>query len=111
MNTEKSTAELAYQLWLERGRPFGSADDDWLEAERRLSGTQARGGFNSVSDGELDAALEDSFPASDPPASQLPDSPPSNAEEKWANAGAVPPPATPPPASKPSRAAQKKANS
>jgi Inner membrane protein YgaP-like, transmembrane domain len=36
----------------------------------------------------LDDALEGSFPASDPLASQLPDEPPSNAEEKWAAANA-----------------------
>ena len=31
----------------------------------------------------MDEALEQSFPASDPPASRLPDVPPSNAEAKW----------------------------
>ena len=36
----------------------------------------------------LDDALEGSFPASDPLASQLPDEPPSNADEKWAEANA-----------------------
>lgn len=29
-------AILAYQLWEERGRPDGSAEQDWLEAERQL---------------------------------------------------------------------------
>lgn len=28
---------LAYQLWLERGAPIGSPDQDWLEAESRLT--------------------------------------------------------------------------
>jgi hypothetical protein len=28
---------LAYQLWLERGAPIGSPNQDWLEAEARLS--------------------------------------------------------------------------
>lgn len=28
---------LAYQLWLERGSPIGSPDQDWLEAEARLA--------------------------------------------------------------------------
>lgn len=27
---------LAYALWEERGRPDGSADDDWLRAEQLL---------------------------------------------------------------------------
>lgn len=37
----------------------------------------------------LDEALEGSFPASDPPASQRPDEPPSNADDKWAAAKAA----------------------
>ena len=28
---------LAYQLWLERGAPIGSPDEDWFEAESRLT--------------------------------------------------------------------------
>ncbi len=32
---------------------------------------------------QVDEALEDTFPASDPPASRLPDEPPANAEAKW----------------------------
>jgi hypothetical protein len=31
----------------------------------------------------IDCSVNDSFPASDPPASRLPDEPPSNAEAKW----------------------------
>jgi len=34
-------ARLAYQIWEERGRPIGSAEADWYEAERQL---QIRGG-------------------------------------------------------------------
>lgn len=37
-----------------------------------------------VSSARMDATLEGTFPASDPPASHLPDEPPSNTEEKWA---------------------------
>jgi hypothetical protein len=29
--------ELAYRIWEQRGRPEGQADEDWFEAERRLS--------------------------------------------------------------------------
>jgi len=29
-------AQIAYQLWLERGCPGGSPDDDWFRAERTL---------------------------------------------------------------------------
>ena len=34
-------ARLAYRIWEERGRPIGSAEVDWYEAERQL---QIRGG-------------------------------------------------------------------
>lgn len=37
----------------------------------------------------VDEAVEESFPASDPPASHLPDDPPSNAEAKWEAARAA----------------------
>lgn len=29
-------AELAYRVWQEQGCPAGSAESDWLEAERRI---------------------------------------------------------------------------
>jgi hypothetical protein len=29
-------AELAYELWVKRGCPDGSADEDWLRAEEEL---------------------------------------------------------------------------
>jgi hypothetical protein len=31
------TATLAYQLWEQRGRPHGTPETDWQEAERRIS--------------------------------------------------------------------------
>lgn len=38
-------ASRAYDLWQDRGRPEGSAEEDWFEAERELesheTGTQA----------------------------------------------------------------------
>jgi hypothetical protein len=37
----------------------------------------------------VDQSVEESFPASDPPASRLPDEPPANAEAKWAAARAA----------------------
>ena len=37
----------------------------------------------------LDSTVNDSFPASDPPASRLPDEPPVNADAKWAVANAA----------------------
>lgn len=29
-------ASLAYQLWIERGSPYGSPDEDWFRAEEAL---------------------------------------------------------------------------
>jgi DUF2934 family protein len=37
----KPVAELAYELWVARGRPHGSATEDWVEAERQLAATGA----------------------------------------------------------------------
>ena len=31
-----ATAKLAYQLWEQRGRPFGSPELDWFAAEKAL---------------------------------------------------------------------------
>ena len=36
-NAQREQIEkLAYQLWEERGRPFGSPDEDWFRAEREF---------------------------------------------------------------------------
>jgi hypothetical protein len=29
-------SELAYELWVERGYPMGSPDEDWFRAEQQL---------------------------------------------------------------------------
>lgn len=34
--TYHEIAQLAEQFWIERGRPFGSAEVDWLRAEATL---------------------------------------------------------------------------
>jgi hypothetical protein len=34
---EKVVRELAYRLWESRGRPEGSAEQDWVDAERQLA--------------------------------------------------------------------------
>ena len=33
---QRRTEALAYQLWLQRGCPIGSDQEDWYEAERQL---------------------------------------------------------------------------
>jgi hypothetical protein len=74
---QESIQELAYQVWEERGRPAGTSEECWQEAERRSCEVRAKGVKAT------DDALEASFPASDPPASQIPDDVPVNAEDKW----------------------------
>jgi len=81
----KSIAELAYQLWDARGRPQGTAEVDWREAERQLSGGSAA--TPRALDTKVDESVVETFPASDPPSSHMPDGPPSNAEAKWKAAG------------------------
>jgi hypothetical protein len=81
----KSIAELAYQLWVARGRPHRSAEVDWLEAERLLSKPSADA--PAEINAKVETSLKDTFPASDPPSSHIPDNPPSNADAKWKAAG------------------------
>jgi Protein of unknown function (DUF2934) len=87
----RSIGELAYRLWQARGCPEGSAERDWLDAEKQLRSTQRateprtvepRATKSTTSDA-IDSALQDTFPASDPPASQRADVPPANADAKW----------------------------
>lgn len=33
---QATIAELAYRHWIERGRPEGSAEEDWFESEKGL---------------------------------------------------------------------------
>jgi hypothetical protein len=81
---QHSIRALAYKLWERRGKPQGSADEDWLEAERQLMSRESAAAPASKS---VDESVKQSFPASDPPGSRLPDEPPVNAEAKWAAAG------------------------
>jgi len=81
----QAVRELAYSLWEQRGKPEGDAETHWLEAERML-GVAPRTDSQRV-----DESVRESFPASDAPASGLPDKPPANAEGKWAAADAAKP--------------------
>ena len=78
--------ELAYRLWEERGRPEGRPDEDWFEAERRLRSDQ-----HDSESAAVDEAMRESFPASDPPATGLPDKPPANARKRKASPPRRPP--------------------
>jgi hypothetical protein len=79
----KSTEQIAYELWEARGRPHGSPEQDWHAAENLAAQPKAESGSKPD---KVEAAIADSFPASDPPASHIPDVPPSNADAKWAAA-------------------------
>ena len=89
---KQSIADLAYELWRARGCPHGSSEQDWLEAERLDAKRLAANAQAALPSPEQeDEASIESFPASDPPASRIPDDPPSNADEKWtASQGATP---------------------
>jgi hypothetical protein len=36
LQTEEAIAALAYQLWIERGCPLGTPEEDWFRAEEEL---------------------------------------------------------------------------
>jgi hypothetical protein len=62
----------------------GGLADQW----QRMSGKISSAAHAAESDA-VDESVEESFPASDPPASRMPDVPPVNAEAKWAAARAA----------------------
>jgi hypothetical protein len=76
-----SIGELAYRIWQARGCPEGTAEQDWLDAEKQLKFAQ-RAAEPTASDA-IDRSLLQTFPASDPPASRQADVPPANADSKW----------------------------
>jgi len=62
--TEKNHQEIArraYEIFEDRGRGVGRDLDDWLQAERELSGR------SQPDEASVDESLSESFPASDPP--------------------------------------------
>jgi hypothetical protein len=81
----QAVRDLAHSLWEQRGKPEGEAERHWFEAERLL-GAEPRTDSQRV-----DESVRESFPASDAPASGLPDKPPANADSKWAAADAAKP--------------------
>jgi FtsZ-interacting cell division protein ZipA len=52
MNKNAQETELrAYELWEARGRPHGSAEDDWYQAEREVA-TSSEGQSDGTGDGK-----------------------------------------------------------
>ena len=52
--------ERAYELWEQAGRPEGRHDEFWAQAGEEVGG-------GATPDERTDVAMEDTFPASDPP--------------------------------------------
>jgi len=59
LSREERVRRRAQELYRLRGDRPGSAVDDWLRADEEIRAAEDRA---------IDEALEDSFPASDPPA-------------------------------------------
>jgi hypothetical protein len=78
--------ELAYRLREERGRPQGRPEEDWFEAERRL-----RSDKHEAESAAVDEAVRESFPASDPPSTHVPEKPPVNPRKRKASPPQRPP--------------------
>ena len=66
--------ERAYAIWEQEGRPEGQAERHWLEAEAAVRAAEGRSGAGRTPhqhawvDEEVDEAVDETFPASDPPA-------------------------------------------
>jgi hypothetical protein len=64
--SEDRIRERAYDIWLRSGQPEGRAEGHWSQAELELAAEA------DTEEHALDSALDDSFPASDPPAMTQP---------------------------------------
>jgi len=70
--SREDVERAAYEKWEAAGRPEGREMEFWLEAERECESCSSQGkkmnsGEPKRSKDAIDAASEDSFPASDPP--------------------------------------------
>jgi hypothetical protein len=86
LSPKQSIAELAYHLWNARGRPHGSEEEDWLEAERRLATEKEADRDGGGRQDTLDVSLKETLPARGPAASHSPKLPSSSVRNK-SNAG------------------------
>ena len=101
MAHRQTISDLAYHLWNARGRPEGSSEVDWREAERQVTGrlteTTAELPVNGAAPHGQAHASSEAPAAQDAPPAALPDDPargnepagdpPSNAKAKSAGAG------------------------
>jgi len=63
--SEDQIRERAHKIWMEDGCQHGHDVEHWEQARRELE-EEAHGGGSRESSTDLDKALADSFPASDP---------------------------------------------
>jgi hypothetical protein len=57
-NRHEFVAKLAYTLWEERGRPFGSPEVDWFRAERTVYSSLLASGLITQSANDLEHMAE-----------------------------------------------------
>jgi hypothetical protein len=69
MDAEQQVRERAYFLWEKEGRPDGREAEFWERARLiEANGGSAPGHAATPDEQQIDAAAEQTFPASDPPA-------------------------------------------
>jgi hypothetical protein len=61
--SEDEIRERAHRIWMEEGCPHGRDVENWEQARREL---EQEAGNGSSEGADLDKALADTFPASDP---------------------------------------------
>lgn len=62
--SEDEIRERAHRIWMEEGCPHGRDVENWEQARRELEAEASDGSHEGS--GDLDEALKESFPASDP---------------------------------------------
>ena len=70
-STEQHIRERAYALWEKEGSPEGRDAEFWERARLMVEAESAppsTGRPHSAADRDVDVAMDESFPASDPPA-------------------------------------------
>jgi hypothetical protein len=71
---QQKVRERAYATWVQEGRPEGQGERHWLAAEADLhagevcEGAACRQSGHRWTEAEVDEAVDETFPASDPPA-------------------------------------------
>lgn len=75
----RSIGELAYHLWQARGCPEGSAEQDWLDAERQLRSAPRAAELRATESRATESRAADPAASADPRS----DEPAANADTRW----------------------------